>query len=72
VSRVYARNSIQFSPLVLNSPWAVPQGLKPAFLAVVSGTAEAVPYPEPFMRPVLVRPWIQEALDAFGFARNDL
>jgi hypothetical protein len=30
-----------------------PQGLKPAFLAAPSGTAEAAPYPKPFMRPVL-------------------
>src|SRR5208282_4972031 len=32
-----------------------PQGLKPALLSVLNGTAEAVPYPKPFMRPVLVR-----------------
>jgi hypothetical protein len=25
-----------------------PQGLKPAFFAGLNGTAEAVPYPEPF------------------------
>ena len=42
--------------------------MKPSF----SASCEAVPYPEPFMRPDLVRPWIQETLDALGFARNDL
>jgi len=26
-----------------------PQGLKPAFLAALSGTAEAVPFPKPFL-----------------------
>src|SRR5208282_4581995 len=31
-----------------------PQGLKPALLSVLNGTAEAVPYPKPFMRPVLL------------------
>jgi hypothetical protein len=31
-----------------------PQGLKPAFLMALIGTAEAVPFPKPFMRPVLV------------------
>jgi hypothetical protein len=31
-----------------------PQGLKPALLLALSGTAEAVPYPKPFMRPALV------------------
>ena len=31
-----------------------PQGLKPAFLLALGGTAEAVPYPDPFMRPLLV------------------
>src|SRR5271166_6041943 len=31
-----------------------PQGLKPAFLSALGGTAEAVPYPKPFMRPVLL------------------
>jgi hypothetical protein len=31
-----------------------PQGLKPAFLLAPNGTAEAVPYPKLFMRPVLV------------------
>src|SRR5208282_472352 len=30
-----------------------PQGLEPALLSVLNGTAEAVPYPKPFMRPVL-------------------
>jgi hypothetical protein len=30
-----------------------PQGLKPALLSVLNGTAEAVPYPKPIMRPVL-------------------
>jgi hypothetical protein len=30
-----------------------PQGLKPAFLAALSGTAEAVPCPNLFMKPVL-------------------
>jgi hypothetical protein len=33
---------------------ADPQGLKPAFLAGLGGTAEAVPCPKPFRRPVLV------------------
>ncbi len=32
---------------------SVPQGLKPAFLLALDGTAKAVPYPKPFMRPVL-------------------
>ncbi|SPE44024.1 hypothetical protein SBA7_270002 [Candidatus Sulfotelmatobacter sp. SbA7] len=31
----------------------VPQGLKPAFFQALGGTAEAVPYPNPFMKPVL-------------------
>jgi hypothetical protein len=31
-----------------------PQGLKPSILLAGSGTAEAVPCPNPFMRPVLV------------------
>src|ERR1035437_3450108 len=30
-----------------------PQGLKPSFFLAGSGTAEAVPFPKPFMRPVL-------------------
>ena len=30
-----------------------PQGLKPAFLLALNGTAEAVPCPKPFMGPVL-------------------
>ena len=30
-----------------------PQPVKPAFLAAANGTAEAVPHPKPFMRPVL-------------------
>jgi hypothetical protein len=30
-----------------------PRGLKPAFLLALNGTAEAVPYPKPSMRPVL-------------------
>jgi hypothetical protein len=30
-----------------------PQGLKPAFLLAGSGTAKAVPFPKPFMRPAL-------------------
>jgi hypothetical protein len=29
-----------------------PQGLKPAFLVVLGGTAEAVPFPKPFLKPV--------------------
>jgi len=33
-----------------------PQGLKPAFLLAGSGTAKAVPFPKPFMRPVVVNP----------------
>ncbi len=32
-----------------------PQGLKPAFLLVLNGTAEAVPYPKPFVRPTRMR-----------------
>jgi hypothetical protein len=38
----------------------VPQGLKPASFAIPSGTAEAVPFPKPFMKIAscfLARKW---------------
>jgi hypothetical protein len=32
------------------SKWPGPQGLKPVFLLALGGTAEAVPFPNRFMR----------------------
>src|SRR5450759_4203720 len=32
----------------------IPQGLKPACLLALGGTAEAVPFPKPFMKPALL------------------
>jgi hypothetical protein len=34
-----------------------PQGLKPAFLLVLSGTAEAVPYPKPIYETSSKQKW---------------
>jgi hypothetical protein len=36
-----------FSQLVYSSAPTLPQGLKPAYLSALDGTAEAVPYPKP-------------------------
>ncbi|SPE32399.1 hypothetical protein SBA7_1210008 [Candidatus Sulfotelmatobacter sp. SbA7] len=38
----------------------VPQGLKPALLLALGGTAEAVPFPKPSMKPVLGRKTSQQ------------
>src|SRR5208282_1206351 len=54
---VPALHSETRTDLINNSPGKRPgpQGLKPALLSVLNGTAEAVPYPKPFMRPVLAK-----------------
>jgi|GEM_PF-5400487 len=43
----------------------VPQGLKPAIFLALNGTAKAVPYPNRFMKHVLV------AIGIPRYARND-
>jgi hypothetical protein len=42
------------SRIFLRVQKADPQGLKPAFWAGLGGTAEAVPFPKPILKPVLV------------------
>ena len=41
-------------PLPSDEQAARPSGAKARILSALNGTAEAVPYPRPFMRPVVV------------------
>jgi len=55
---VHRWHRLPATELVPRIPFGVegndPQGLKPASFADLGGTAEAVPFPKPFLKPVLL------------------